>query len=317
MPTNLTQPATESADERFADLDAWPPETVLEALWESQLAAIAAVQPALGPLAGACRAAALRLAEGGRIVYTGAGTSGRIAVQDGAELGPTFGWPAERVLLLPAGGAEALVRAVENAEDSSEAAADTVRIHAIGARDVVLAVAASGTTPYTVAFLTLARRAGALTIGIANNPGTQLLAAAECPVLVETGAEAIAGSTRLKAGTAQKVVLNLFSSLVMILLNHVYRGRMVDLEITNAKLRRRAVRTVAELAGASEDRARRLLARAEGSVKRALLLGRGLTPEAADLVLARHGGNLRAALASLDPPPEPASADPPPGPPLS
>jgi N-acetylmuramic acid 6-phosphate etherase len=312
MPANLTHPATESADQRFADLDAWPPEIVLELLWESQLAAIAAVRPALGPLARACRTAALRLAEGGRTVYIGAGTSGRIAVQDGAELGPTFGWPAARLLLLPAGGPEALIRSVENAEDSSEAAADAVRSHAIGARDVVLGIAASGTTPYTLAFLTLARRAGALTIGIANNPGTPLLAAAECPVLVETGAEPIAGSTRLKAGTAQKVVLNLFSSVVMILLNHVYRGRMVDLEITNAKLGRRAVRTVAELAGASEEDAARLLARAAGSVKRALLLARGLSPEAAEILLARCGGNLRAALASLDPP-----GDAPPGLPLS
>jgi len=299
---NLTYATTESADVRFADLDAWPPETVLEVLWESQLAAVAAVRPALGPLAGACRAAAHRLAAGGRVIYTGAGTSGRIAAQDGAELGPTFGWPAERVLLLPAGGAEALLRSMENAEDDGESAAKAVRQHAIGAQDVVLALAASGTTPYTVMLLSAARRAGALTIGIANSPGTALLEAAEYPVLIETGAEVIAGSTRLKAGTAQKVVLNLFSSLVMILLNHVYRGRMVDLQITNAKLARRAVRTVCELTGTGEDVAASLLARAQGNIKRALLLARGLTPEEADRALARQGGNLRAALASLDHP---------------
>ncbi len=301
MPANLVHPATESADARFADLDAWPPETVLETLWESQLAAVAAVRSALNQLASACRAAAARLAEGGRIVYTGAGTSGRIAAQDGAELGPTFGWPAERILLLPAGGAEALVRAIENAEDNSEAAEKAVKEHAIGARDVVLAIAASGTTPYTVTFVALARQAGALTIGIANSPGMKLLSEAEFPILIETGAEAIAGSTRLKAGTAQKVAINLFSSLVMILLNHVYHGRMVDLEITNAKLAQRAVRTLAELTGTSEDSAAPLLARAEGNVKRALLLAHGLTPEQANQMLAQHRGNLRAALASLDP----------------
>jgi N-acetylmuramic acid 6-phosphate etherase len=205
------------------------------------------------------------------------------------------------MLLLPAGGAEALVRAVENAEDDEKSAADTVTRNAIAAPDVVLAVAASGTTPYTVTFLEAARRAGALTIAIANSPGTPLLRAAEFPVLVETGPEALAGSTRLKAGTAQKVVLNLFSTLLMILLNHVYRGRMVDLEVTNAKLRRRAILIVAELAGATEEESTILLARAQGSVKRALVLARGLTPEAADLLLARHGGDLRAALASLDP----------------
>jgi N-acetylmuramic acid 6-phosphate etherase len=300
--TNSTRPATESADARFADLDAWPPATVLEMLWEQQASAVDAVRPALRPLAAACHAAAARLASGkGRLVYTGAGTSGRIAAQDGAELGPTFGWPAARVLLLPAGGAEALVRAVENAEDDEKSAADTVSRNAIAAPDVVLAVAASGTTPYTVTFLEAARRAGALTIAIANSPGTPLLRAAEFPVLVETGPEALAGSTRLKAGTAQKVVLNLFSTLLMILLNHVYRGRMVDLEITNAKLRRRAILIVAELSGATEEESTILLARAQGSVKRALVLARGLAPEAADLLLARHGGDLRAALASLDP----------------
>ena len=299
---NLTYATTESADVRFTDLDAWPPETVLEILWESQLAAVADVRPALGPLAGACRAAADRLAAGGRLIYTGAGTSGRIAAQDGAELGPTFGWPAERVLVLPAGGVEALLRPIENAEDDGESAARAVRQHAIGAQDVVLAVAASGTTPYTVMLLSAARRAGALTIGIANSADTPLLEAAEYPVLIETGAEVIAGSTRLKAGTAQKVVLNLFSSLVMILLNHVYRGRMVDLQITNAKLARRAVRTVCELTGAGEEVAASLLGRAQGNIKRALLLARGLTPEEADRALAQQGGNLRAALASLDHP---------------
>ncbi|HWA79128.1 MAG TPA: N-acetylmuramic acid 6-phosphate etherase [Acetobacteraceae bacterium] len=299
---NLTYETTESADVRFADLDAWPPETVLEILWESQLAAVAAVRPALGPLASACRAAAARLAAGGRLVYTGAGTSARIAAQDGAELGPTFGWPSERVLVLPAGGTEALLRAIENAEDDGESAAKTVTQHAIGAQDVVLALAASGTTPYSVMLLNAARRAGALTIGIANSPGTALLEAAEYPVLIETGAEAIAGSTRLKAGTAQKVVLNLFSSVVMILLSHVYRGRMVDLQITNAKLGRRAIRTICDLAGVGEDVAASLLARAQGNIKRALLLARGLTPEEADRALARQGGNLRAALASLDHP---------------
>jgi N-acetylmuramic acid 6-phosphate etherase len=298
-------PATESPDERFADLDALPPEIVLEMLWQSQLSAVAAVQPALESLASACRAAAARLAQGeahgGRLVYTGAGTSGRIAAQDGAELGPTFGWPAHRLLLLPAGGLESLVRAVENAEDDRTAAHEAVARNAIGARDVVIGVAASGTTPYTVTLLRAGRRAGALTIGIANSPGTSLLEAAEYPVLVETGAEPVAGSTRLKAGTAQKVVLNLFSTLLMILLNHVYRGRMVDLEITNAKLRRRAVGIVAELSGTGVAEAASLLRGARGSVKRALLLAEGLTPEAADHLLARHGGNLRAALASLDP----------------
>lgn len=298
---NTPHPDSESCDDRFADLDAAPPETVIETLWESQLTAVAAVRPTLAAIAAACRAAAARLATGGRLVYTGAGTAGRIAAQDGAELGPTFGWPATRLLLLPAGGTESLIHAIENAEDDRAAAERAAHHHSLGATDVVIGVAASGTTPYTVALLEAAQRRGALTIGLANSPGTPLLAAAAYPLLVETGAEVIAGSTRLKAGTAQKVVLNLFSTSLMILLNRVYRARMVDLEISNAKLRRRALGIITALSGASLEEAARLLAAANGNVKRALLLANGLEPDEAERLLSRHGGNLRAALAALDP----------------
>ncbi len=296
---------TESFDARFAELDAWPPETVLDALFESQLAAVAAVRPALPAIAAAACAAAGRLGAAGRLVYIGAGTSGRIAAQDGAELFPTFGWPAERTLLLPAGGPGALLRAVESAEDDSAAAGAAVQRSKIDRSDVAIGVAASGRTPYTLALLDAAGRAGALTIGIANNPSTPLLAAAQHPILADTGPEAIAGSTRLKAGTAQKVILNLFSTMLMILLNRVYRGRMVDLEITSAKLRRRALRIIGELSGVGEAKADALLVAAGGSVKRALLLARELDPAAAERLLARYGGNLRAALAELGVPPGP------------
>ncbi len=291
--------ATESADARFAELDAFSAESALAVLWESQLAAVAAVGPALPAIAAAARAAAGRLATGGRLVYTGAGTSGRIAAQDGAELFPTFGWPVERTLLLPAGGSEALLRAVESAEDDAAAARAAVQANAIGSPDAVVGIAASGSTPFTLALIERAKERGALTIGIANNPATPLLAAAEFPVLAETGAEAIAGSTRLKAGTAQKVILNLFSTLLMIQLNRVYRGRMVDLEITSAKLQGRAVRIIADLSGVEEAEAQALLTAARGSVKRALLLARGLQPEAADRLLEQHRGSVRAALAGL------------------
>jgi len=297
----MTVPAapTESFDARFAELDTWPPESVLDVLFESQLAAVAAVRPALPAIAAAAHAAAARLGSAGRLVYSGAGTSGRIAAQDGAELSPTFGWPVRRVLLLPAGGPDSLLRAVERAEDNDGAARAAVTKNAISTSDVVIGVAASGATPYTLALLEAAGQAGALTIGIANARATPLLAAAEHPILAETGAEAIAGSTRLKAGTAQKVVLNLLSTLLMILLNRVYRGRMVDLEITSAKLRRRALRMIGELSGADEAETETLLAAAGGNVKRALLLAHGLQPAAADQLLARHQGSLRAAFAEL------------------
>ncbi|MGH7056315.1 MAG: N-acetylmuramic acid 6-phosphate etherase, partial [Acetobacteraceae bacterium] len=214
-------------------------------------------------------------------------------------LGPTFGWPPRRLLLLPAGGTESLIRASENAEDDTRAAEHAVRLHAIGSEDVVVGLAASGTTPYTLTLLTSARTAGALTIGIASNPETPLLAAAEHPVLIATGAEPIAGSTRLKAGTAQKVTLNLFSTVLMMLLNRVYRGRMVDLEAGSAKLRRRAIAIVQGLSGAPAGEAERLFGEAGGNVKRALLLAQGLTPGEAELLLQRHSGNLRRALAEL------------------
>lgn len=290
---------TESADERFAELDAFTAESALAVLWESQLAAVAAVGPALPAIAVAIRAAAARLETAGRLVYTGAGTSGRIAAQDGAELFPTFGWPVARTLLLPAGGSEALLRAVESAEDDAASARAAVDKNAIGSLDVVVGIAASGTTPFTLALIESARERGALTIGIANSPATPLLAVAEIPVLAGTGAEAIAGSTRLKAGTAQKVILNLFSTLLMMQLNRVYRGRMVDLEITSAKLSGRAVRIIADLSGIAEAEAQRLLSAARGSVKRAVLLAQGLPAEAADRLLERHRGSLRAALAEI------------------
>lgn len=290
---------TESADARFVEIDALPAESALAVLWESQLAAVAAVGPALPAIAAAAHAAAARLTVGGRLVYTGAGTSGRIAVQDGAELWPTFGWPEARLLLLPAGGSSALLHAIESAEDDADAASAAVGDNAIGGPDVVLGVAASGTTPYTLRLLRQARAAGALTIGIANSAGTPLLAAAEYPILAETGAETIAGSTRLKAATAQKVILNLFSTQLMMLLNRVFSGRMVDLEITSAKLRTRAIRIIGELAGVNETAAETLLSAASGSVKRALLLAQGLQPETAQRLLERHRGNLRAAFAEL------------------
>ncbi len=291
-------PATEAADPRTEGIDGWESPAVLAALWQSQLAAVAAVGPALPALGEAADAAAARLDRaGGRLAYAGAGTSGRIAAQDGAELAPTFGWPEERISLHLAGGAAALLRGVEGAED--DRAAGAAAGAALGGADVLVAVAASGRTPYTLAALEAARAGGALCIGIANVAGSPLLAAAEHAILLATGAEVVAGSTRLAAGTAQKVALNLFSTLVMVRLGHVHRGRMVDLQTSNDKLRARAARMVAELAGCDAQAAGAALAAAGGSVKRALLVLRGLEPAAAAALLARHRGHLGAALTAL------------------
>jgi len=291
--------ATEGISPRFRDLDRWPPGEVLQTLWESQLAAVAAVHAALPAIAAAVDAALPRLAGGGRLVYAGAGTSGRIGVQDGAELPPTFDWPADRLVLLMAGGTAAFTRSIENAEDDRAAAEHDVVANAIGPDDVVIGIAASGSTPYTTAVVTQSARRGALTIGIANSPGGALLAAAAHPVLIETGAEAIAGSTRMKAGTAQKVVLNLFSSLLMVRLGRIHRGLMVDMNARNAKLRGRALRMLRELTGQDDDTLRAALDAAGGRVKTAVLVLHGLDRAAAESLLARHGGHLHAALAGL------------------
>jgi N-acetylmuramic acid 6-phosphate etherase len=292
-------PATESVDPRFRDIDAWPGEQALLGLWESQLAAVAAVRPALPAIAAAAAAAVARLRRGGRLVYAGAGTSGRIAAQDGAELPPTFDWPRERLVLLMAGGAAALTGAIENAEDDSAAAAAAIAAHHVGAEDVVLGVAASGATPFTRACLAEAATRGALCVAVANSPGSPLLALADHPILVETGGEPIAGSTRLKAGTAQKVVLNLFSTLVMLQIGRVHEGLMVDMRASNDKLRARAVRMLRHLTGTDEAAARAALAEAGGHVKLAVLLVRGLDVPAARALLARTGDSLRAALKEI------------------
>src|ERR671933_2080727 len=270
---------TERVSRRYSGIDAWEPSEILDALIEGQLAAVAAVRAARAAIERAARAMEARLGRGGRLVYAGAGTSGRLAAQDGAELPPTFSWPQDRLLLLMAGGESALVRPVEGAEDKAEHGAERIRRHGIGPDDVLLAVAASGTTPFTLACLREAKRRGALTIGIANNAGTPLLDEAECAIWLDTGPEAIAGSTRLKAGTAQKITLNLLSSLLMIRLGRVYDGLMVDMQPTNRKLVRRSENMLMQLTERPRPEVQAALKRAEGSVKLAMLLLQGRSVE--------------------------------------
>jgi N-acetylmuramic acid 6-phosphate etherase len=243
-----------------------------------------------------------RLQRRGRLVYVGAGTSGRLAVQDGAELMPTFSWPQDRLLLLIAGGRDALLQSVEGAEDEIEHAVDLIRQHAIGEHDVVIAVAASGTTPFTLACLREAKKRRALTIGVANNRDTPLLQEADHPIFLDTGSEPIAGSTRMKAGTAQRIALNLLSSLLMILQGRVYEGLMVDVQAVNKKLVRRSESMLTRLTHADPDQVRDALERADGSVKLALLLLQGLSVKEAKRLLERTGGQLRAAMSMIGKP---------------
>lgn len=299
MTQRAVLPATEWVQARYRGLDAWPDGEALQVMWEGQLSAVAAVQPALPQIAAAAAACVAGLRAGGRLVYAGAGTSGRIGVQDGAELAPTFGFAPERLVLLMAGGEAALTRAAENAEDDTQAGVDAIASHGIGRDDVVIGIAASGGTPFTLACLEAARQAGACTIAVANSAGGAILQAADHPILVETGAEVIAGSTRMKAGTAQKVVLNLLSSLVMVRLGHVHDGLMVDMQARNAKLRLRAERMVMEITGASLAAAQCALDLCGGRVKPAVLAVGGLDVAAAEAALAASGGSLRQALAAL------------------
>ena len=267
---------------------------------EGQFAAVGAVRAARSAIERAALAMETRLSDGGRLIYAGAGTSGRLAVQDGAELMPTFSWPKDRLVLLIAGGDEALIRAVEGAEDSAKEAEALIKRHKVKPSDVLIAVAASGTTPFTLACLNSAKRAGALTIGIANNPKTPLLNDADHPILLETGPEPIAGSTRMNAGTAQRITLGLLSSLVMIRLGHVYDGMMVDVQATNKKLARRSETMLMHLTGRKEKDVRSALAQADGNIKLAVLLLKGSGLNEAKSALKRSKGNLRTAIAQVE-----------------
>jgi N-acetylmuramic acid 6-phosphate etherase len=291
--------ATEDVDPRFVDLDAWSLASAMEAMWEGQLAAVAAIGRALPAITAATNVAKEALGDRGRLVYVGAGTSGRVAVQDGAELPPTFAWPPERLRFIVAGGENALIASAEGAEDDVADAVKQIDDVRLSPHDVVIAVAASGTTPFTVAALQQADTYRVVTIGIANNPGTALLTSAKYPVLIETGQELIAGSTRMKAGTAQKVVLNLISTGIMLQLGLVFRGMMVNMQTTNTKLKRRAELMVAGITGCDQAQAACALEQAEGDIKLATLVALGYDEADAQRILASHKGNLRRVFADL------------------
>ncbi len=290
---------TERPSPRYSKIDVWEPAEILEAMIEGQFAAVAAARAARPAIERAALAIVRRLSRRGRLIYVGAGTSGRLAVQDGAELVPTFSWPRDRLLLLIAGGKDALLQAVEGAEDQVAHATELVRHHRVNAADVVIAVAASGTTPFTLACLREAKQSGALTIGVANNPDTPLLLEADHAIFLDTGSEPIAGSTRMKAGTGQRIALIMLSSLVMILLGRVYEGLMVDVQASNKKLVRRSERILSRLTGRNGDEIHDALQRAGGSVKLAFLLLQGYGIREAETALDRAGGHLRQAMGMI------------------
>jgi N-acetylmuramic acid 6-phosphate etherase len=284
---------TEHISPRFIDLDSWSTGEMTAAMHDGQLAACAAVKPALPAINAAVDDAAAALKRGGRLVYVGAGTSGRIAIQDGAELRPTYDWPSERLVFVMAGGMQAVVSSVEGAEDDEASGAEAMTQAEVRQDDVVIAVAASGTTPFTLGALRCAGARGALCIAVANNRGAPLFEFARHRILIETGTEVLAGSTRMQAGTAQKIVLNLFSTAVMVKLGRVYRGLMVSMRATNTKLLRRAQIIVSQIVGCDENDAAQFVQRADGDVKIAVLLALGWEHGDAVEALLRHEGSLR------------------------
>ncbi|MFG6457509.1 N-acetylmuramic acid 6-phosphate etherase [Roseateles sp. BYS96W] len=290
---------TETPSTRHADLDTYATPALLDAFIDDQTAAVAAVKAAAPQLAAAVDAALPRIRAGGRLLYAGAGTSGRLGVLDSVELYPTFSWPRERAVAVIAGGQGAMFVAVEGAEDDrAQGAADLAALNP-GPNDVALLLAASGGTPYVLGAIEAARAAGALAIGIANNPGAPVAQQADIGVILDTGPEVISGSTRLKAGTAQKIALNTFSSALMVRLNKVYGNLMVDLKATNAKLVKRALALTVRASGATEADAQAALAQCDHHVKTALvMLKRGLGASEARALLAAAEGSVSRALSA-------------------
>jgi N-acetylmuramic acid 6-phosphate etherase len=292
---NMT--TTESLAGPHPDLDLYDAQRLVHALAADHQGALDAVLFAAPAIARAVEDALPRLTRGGRLVYAGAGTSGRLALLDAVELGPTFSWPAERRLACMAGGVSAFINAVENAEDNGGAGRVDMRALSIGADDVAIVVAASGRTPYALGALAEAREAGSLCIGISNNADTPLLRDADIGICLLTGPEVVAGSTRLKAGTAQKIALNTLSTALMVRMHKTHGHLMVDLQVTNAKLRERAVGLVGTLVGCDLNIARQALADSGWRVKTAVLVARrGLESGSAQLLLDACGGWLRQAL---------------------
>jgi N-acetylmuramic acid 6-phosphate etherase len=295
----MRMPSTESADPRFEDIDLWPTERAVQAMLDGQANAIAAVRDQVSQIALASEAAAARLMQGGRLIYIGAGTSGRIAVQDGVELKPTYGWPSERLAFVIAGGMAALSESAEGAEDDAGDAQDQLAALIVNPNDVVIGVAASGRTRFTIGGVAMARERGALTISISNNPNTPLVDAAEFGIVAATGSEVVAGSTRMNAGTAQKAILNLISTATMLRCGRVYRGLMVDMIISNEKLLHRARGMVQTLTDCGADTAAAAVDAADGNIKAAVLIAMGLGDAAAKQKLEIYDGNLRLAIQSL------------------
>jgi N-acetylmuramic acid 6-phosphate etherase len=295
----MGQRATEQLHPMSAGLHSALPEDALVRLLDAQIAAVCSIRPAISAVASAASAAADALKHGHKLGYAGAGSSGLMAMADCLELWGTFGIPVDQTPMLFAGGSAALLRMTGAVEDDlAQAAADLARA-GFGAGDIVLCVSASGATPYTVAVAHGAKRRGAKVIGLASVAGSSLFDFADFPILLETGPEVVAGSTRLGAATAQKVALNMLSVLVGISLGHVHEGFMVNVVADNSKLVERAVGIVSAVSGKDAVASRAALHVSGGAVKPAILIVLGASPEQAATALTGYEGHLSAAITDL------------------
>lgn len=291
---------TEQRHSAAKALDTLPSETALMALCAAQIAAARSVEGAIPQIARAAERVARCLKAGGRLIYAGAGSSGLMLLADGLEIPGTFGIARGQIVILLSEGLQTIAHFAAETEDDSRQGADDMRSACPSEADCVIAVSASGTTPYAVAALRAARESGATTIAIANNPGTPLLGLADIAIHLDTPPEIIAGSTRMGAGTAQKIALNMISTLAGIQLGHIHDGYMVNVQADNAKLKDRAKRMVSAITGCDERTANDTFVRSGGSTKIAILLASGAgSPEMARAMLEQSGQALRPALEKL------------------
>lgn len=296
----MSATTTESSNNRSVGIDQRVPLDALGLLLDGQIAAATSVRDALPAIVEMAQAMAQTINNGGRLFYAAAGSSGLMAMADALEIPGTFGIPMSRIVVLFAGGVEALRDMVGGVEDDIAQAKTDIGAHRFSSKDFLITLSASGTTPYALAMLDVAKSVGAKSAGIANNAGSPLLNLSDIKVCLLTPPEVLAGSTRMGAGTAQKIALNMASTLMAIELGHVHDGYMVNVRADNIKLIRRAKTIVATISGCSEDEASRVLELADGDVKRAVLLSRGVkTLPQAEMLLERSGQKLRPALSEI------------------
>lgn len=295
---DLSRIATEQRNPNSREIDRLSTLEMLTVINNEDANVAPAVATVIPQIARAVDGIVERIERGGRLIYVGAGTSGRLGVLDASECPPTYNVPPGLVIGIIAGGDHALRHAVEHVEDSPEAGAEALKEIGLIANDTVVGIAASGRTPYVLGAIAYAREVGALTAGICSSPGSVLGAAVNIPIEVPSGPEVVTGSTRMKSGTAQKLVLNMLSTGAMIRLGKTFGNLMVDVQPTNEKLRVRAVRIVSEATGLTQDEAGGALEAADGNVKAAIVsVLTGVTPEIAQVQLAESGGRIRTVVA--------------------